>query len=157
MKKTYGSAEIQRIAKISKMQAIHWTQTGVVKPLEDAQGRGSKRVYSWENLIEMMICRELNYFKIERRLMAIVVDRLNQPFKETDSYWQYLRQNPKTEALYLLVSIGKEGEKFWHDGDKLHKGYMVVILNKKALPGFVEINSNYLIVNIGILISEAKG
>lgn len=102
---TYSSSEIQRIAKITKMQAIHWTQTGVITPLQDAQGRGSRRVYSWENLIEMMICRELNRYNVERSLMKDIINDINRPYHGFKSYWDYLKQNPKTDKLYLVISI----------------------------------------------------
>jgi hypothetical protein len=105
MEKTYSSSEIQRIAKITKMQAIHWTQTGVITPLQDAQGRGSRRVYSWGNLIEMMICRELNRYNVERSLMTAIIDDINRPYHGFKTYWDYLKQNPKTDKLYLVISI----------------------------------------------------
>ena len=105
MEKTYSSSEIQRIAKITKMQAIHWTQTGIIVPLQDAQGRGSRRVYSWENLIEMMICRELNRYNVERSIMREIVHDLNGPGLGSKNYWEYLNQNPKEDALYLVISI----------------------------------------------------
>jgi hypothetical protein len=105
MEKTYSSSEIQRIAKITKMQAIHWTQTGVITPLQDAHGRGSKRVYSWVNLIEMMICRELNRYNVERSFMKVIIGDINRPYHGFKTYWDYLKQNPKTDKLYLVISI----------------------------------------------------
>lgn len=105
MDKTYSSSEIQRIAKITKMQAIHWTQTGVITPLQDAHGRGSRRVYSWGNLIEMMICRELNRYKVERGIMATIMRDLNKPSGEFKNYWDFLKKSPKAGDLYLVISI----------------------------------------------------
>lgn len=112
MDTTYSSSEIQRIAKITKMQAIHWTQTGVITPLQDAQGRGSRRVYSWGNLIEMMICRELNRYNVERSLMKDIINNFNRPYHEFKSYWDFLKQNPETDDLYLVVSIMDEDDAF---------------------------------------------
>jgi len=105
MEKTYSSSEIQRIAKITKMQAIHWTQTEIITPFEDARGRGSRRVYSWENLIEMMVCRELNRYNIERFLMKTGINVFNKPFRNCSSYWEYLKENPKTDIFYLVISL----------------------------------------------------
>ena len=116
MEKTYSSSEIQRIAMITKMQAIHWTQTGVITPLQDARGRGSRRVYSWENLIEMMICRELSKYGVEKWVMNHIIHGMNKPTifpgqtgEETsyDSYWDFFKQNPKTDIVYLVITYLK--------------------------------------------------
>jgi hypothetical protein len=104
MEKTYSSSEIQRIAKITKMQAIHWTQTGIITPLEDAHGRGSRRVYSWENLIEMMICRELNRFGAERSVMDMIIGgMIRQPLGTYRNYWDFVKNNPKTKMYFLMI------------------------------------------------------
>jgi hypothetical protein len=132
MEKTYSSSEIQRIAKITKMQAIHWTQTGIITPLEDAEGRGSKRVYSWGNLIEMMICRELNRYKIERPVMKSAIRLLNTPANidepppRYESYWQFFKQNPDTEISFLVISLSSVN-KFWQ-GDL--KGWLRELIDQ---------------------------
>lgn len=105
MEKTYSSSEIQRIAKITKMQAIHWTQTGVITPLQDAKGRGSRRIYSWQNLIELMVCRELNKYNVERSLMKRVIDYFQTPSGRYSSYWDYLAQIPKmAQEHYIIIT-----------------------------------------------------
>ena len=139
MEKTYSSSEIQRIAKITKIQAIHWTQTGVINPLQDAQGRGSRRVYSWGNLIEMMICRELNRYNVERVLMKDIIYDLNRPYSEFKNYWDFLKQNPKTDYLYLVISIMDESNAFFrfmqqkHDKDHSVKFMMRMRDNTELL------------------------
>lgn len=126
IEKTYSSSEIQRIAKITKMQAIHWTQTGIITPLQDAHGRGSRRVYSWSNLIEMMICRDLNKYSIEKGVLGHVIRLMGEkslfPTKTGDmigydSYWDFYNQNPKTN-LVLLVICRFDPEEFvnWSGG-----------------------------------------
>jgi hypothetical protein len=57
MKAEYGSTEIQRIAIVSKIQLIHWTQVGAIKPLVDARGRGSRRIYRAEAVGESTVGR----------------------------------------------------------------------------------------------------
>jgi hypothetical protein len=193
MDKTYSSSEIQRIAKITKMQAIHWTQTGVITPLQDAQGRGSRRVYSWGNLIEMMICRELNRYKVERGIMANIIHAFNKPSSEFKNYWDYLKNNPKADNLYLVISImhmqevsewlqnsigdSKKTLKFLRDSlDKLSKydpklgqekdrrktnvkdGFLTTstMVGKEELKVITETNRSCVVVNITVLIEEAK-
>ena len=47
----YSSKEVQKKADISKIQLIHWSQSGVIIPADDARGRGSRRKYSFQNLV----------------------------------------------------------------------------------------------------------
>jgi len=116
--KTFSSSEIQKIAKITKMQAIHWTQTGIITPLEDARGRGSRRLYSWKNLIEIMICRELNSLSVERSIMELVITQLNSEFKGYESYWKYIKKNPKTDFLYFMLIAGYQLDKNFNSSIK---------------------------------------
>ncbi len=124
--RTYGSGEIQKIAGITKIQAVQWAQQGAVKPMQDIRGRGGRRVYSQQNLIEFMICRELNRFTIETRLMVLILEFLrrfpentrieiptNMPpemsFTSEDYYrgkpcfWDKFMKDPKQRA-YLQIS-----------------------------------------------------
>ena len=119
MGKTYGSGEIQQIAKITRIQAVHWTEQAAVIPFKDAKGRGGRRVYSWQNLIEFMICRELNRFSIETYIMTAILTWLRVSFQDSTrayipkgkdynfpqigSYWDFLKNNPKTDKKILYV------------------------------------------------------
>lgn len=75
--KIHSSKEMQVHARVSKTQLIHWTERGVILPLKDAKGRGGRRVYSHKNLIEAIICRELNKLSVETRLMKDILHWLN--------------------------------------------------------------------------------
>jgi|GEM_PF-2513495 len=74
--KTYYSKAIQKMAGISEIQIKHWTQTGVIIPFKDVRGTGRMRVYDHQNLIEAMICRELNQYSINYGMMKSVLDFL---------------------------------------------------------------------------------
>ena len=151
IQKTYSSSEIQRIAKITKMQAIHWTQTGIITPLEDAHGRGSRRVYSWENLIEMMICRELNRFEAGRSIMDMIIGGLiRQPLGTYRNYWDFFKINPKTKMYFLIIirvnywqlveylndkSVKKKAPRFAEKGlESIQRLYNSLDRKEKALP-----------------------
>lgn len=152
-KKVYSSSEIQRIAKISKTQAIHWTQTGVITPLQDAHGRGSRRVYSWSNLVEIMICRELNKYNIGRSLMQSIISRINKPGDRvtrfipiktgvSSSYWDYLNKYPKTDQVYLVIK------------EDSPNGFEIVM--KRNLMSVTADRPSCVIVNIAALIAETE-
>ena len=121
------------MAKISKMQIIHWSQIGAVVPFKDAKGRGARRVYSWQNLLEILICRELNKLTVEAHVMAIVLHWLRNSYdpdtlitlpkkakpqasrksshtfkfsgviKDPRSYWEMLQEKPDTKHVYLFL------------------------------------------------------
>ena len=145
----YSSSDIQRIAKITKTQAIHWTQTGIITPLQDAHGRGSRRVYSWKNLIEMMICRELNKYNIGRSLMKDIMDMINEPGDGASwpipikksvylSYWDYLAANLRSGQHYLIIVGGR-----------------FEIVKKRRLMSVSANRTSCVIINIAALIDEA--
>jgi len=170
MNETYGSGEIQRIAKISRIQAVHWTEQGAVIPAQDARGRGKRRVYDWQNLIEFMICRELNRFTIETHIMTAVLIFLRKAFEldyrvyipreeyqgydivERGSYWSFLKREPDTDVtvLYAFPTV-YHGKECWASG----------VLNSDTFGmAAITANTDYAsIIGIDIrkLIAEADG
>ncbi len=76
--KTYQSKDIQAYARVSKMQIINWSQQGAILPVADARGRGKIRKYDYRNLIEAMICRELNMLSIGIHYSKEVLSWLRQ-------------------------------------------------------------------------------
>lgn len=107
--KTYRSTDIQKIAKVTKMQLVHWSQTGAIVPLEDARGRGSRRLYSRQNLMEALICRELSKFSMETYVMHEVLSMLREStYKftfciERDSYESTLQRAPLDEIRSAVL------------------------------------------------------
>ena len=63
--KTYHSKEIQQICKISMSQLNHWVMIGAVIPFKNIRGRGKARLFNEQNILEAIVCRELNQFSIE--------------------------------------------------------------------------------------------
>lgn len=152
---TYGSTEIQRLAKISKMQAIHWTQIGAVIPFRDAKGRGSRRMYSWQNLIEMLICRELNKFTVETRVMVGILEYLRDSCIRTQkgmvSFWELLQKEPETDRVFLsLIAVTAGG------GSPLRGGYGVSTY-EELKAGLKKNQASALIINVRGLIDEVGG
>lgn len=99
--RTWGSGEIQSLAKITKMQLIHWTQTGVIIPYKDAKGRGARRRYDCQNLIEALICRELNRLRMETHIMKEILTWLRHTvFTFHFDYTYYLTPEPvRSQAI----------------------------------------------------------
>jgi DNA-binding transcriptional MerR regulator len=51
------SADVtRRIVGISYRQLVYWDKTGLLKPaIKQARGRGTRRVYSFEDLVELRV------------------------------------------------------------------------------------------------------
>lgn len=55
----YRTMEISRLLGLSKMQIIHSVVLGIVKPFQDAKGRGGSRLYSQHNFKQFEIIKAL--------------------------------------------------------------------------------------------------
>jgi DNA-binding transcriptional MerR regulator len=53
------SAEVaRRLAKVSYRQLVYWDETGLVRPsVQKARGKGSRRVYGFEDIVELVLIR----------------------------------------------------------------------------------------------------
>lgn len=71
--RTYQSKDIQKIARITDNQLKHWTMVGVITPHKTVRGTGKSHVYDHQNLIEVMICRELSEYSINYTVMRDVI------------------------------------------------------------------------------------
>jgi DNA-binding transcriptional MerR regulator len=155
--RTYRTMEIQELTGVPKDQIVYWARTNVFEPYEDVRGRGKSRQYSWENLIEIMICRELNRVGIGPELMAKILSHLrNEEFlyyvnvseNETGrcSFWQHLKRKPETKLAFLTLN---------YEAESAEASYRVCdrhILSKQ----FVEVGEfkTLVAINIQALIEE---
>ncbi len=152
--KTYGNAKIQGLTGMGKMQIIHLTQTGVIKPTEDKRGRGGRRKYSWENVIELMICKELRRYGMPIWIQEKVIFNLSLsahmvgkggPF----SFWEIIKKDPDTDFKLVSVSISKISgiEEFSYG-----------IIDRKKLIEDIEKNKIFtnVIIDISKLIEEIE-
>ena len=74
----YFSKELQKQAGVTDNQIKHWTMTGVIVPHKSVQGTGKMHTYDHQNLIEAMICRELQKYSMNYNLMKDVLSCLRE-------------------------------------------------------------------------------
>ena len=75
---TYNSKEASRIAGVSLRQIQYWDERGVIRPsVKAARGRGSKRLYSFHDLLCLKVMKDLTY----RGLSLQKVRRCLQPLR----------------------------------------------------------------------------
>ena len=101
----YKSNEIQSLANVSKAQLVLWTKRGCILPFKDPKLRGGHRTYSHRNLIEAMICRELNAYSVETALMREILDWLRR------KAWMFrILTTVESDNVYYREMDEKEGE-----------------------------------------------
>lgn len=74
--RAFKLAEIIKIFDIKQHFVIHLVETGVIKPLEDARGRGKSRRYSYLNLVEIGIFTQLTKLKISHVAAAQLIEAI---------------------------------------------------------------------------------
>jgi DNA-binding transcriptional MerR regulator len=146
----YGNKQIQRIAKVTKTQILNWTQRGAIIPLKDSKGRGDRRVYSHQNLLEMMLCRELSRLSVETNVMKQLLSQLrvqqwNFEFKACLSEESWMRSGLGTEIndLKLDKDLAKYSfAKTYYPETWKKKGYPDRIIRKHTVWEYLELYPN---------------
>ena len=77
--KAYSSTEIQRILGILGATVYYYVQACGVEPYVESKGRGGRRKFNSQNLIEFAICKTLQEFSIESHTIKRIIDWLNDP------------------------------------------------------------------------------
>jgi DNA-binding transcriptional MerR regulator len=89
----FQSSEAIKILWLTQRQVIHWAEKGLVIPEVDAEGAGSKRKYSYTNLLEYGLCKALfdmglGIYKVKRILQDLREDGDLKAWAENyKSYW----------------------------------------------------------------------
>lgn len=177
--KTYGSTEIQKGLGITKSQAIHWTQIGAVIPHQDSQGRGGRRRYSLQNVIEFALCRELSLFGIPTYVMVNALEYLRAPIfgpEATTPTHHAKRSDVPTPVkdVYLEIAANQKNRiTFWEYLEGHKEGRETLLLIEPIEPpmpisGFtfmvlrdasrmpINIKGTRLIIPIGLIASKLK-
>ena len=144
------------------------------------------RIYNQQNLIEAIICKELNKFSIESHLIRSVLDHLRgDTFTDSEgrnySFWEYFNLVPKPEFVYLFIA-GKDlksskkerqrknkpvkiksfgditDEEFFQSlSNPYGEGPVIGIISQKDIIGQVNAFPSTIIINIGRAIMDAGG
>ncbi|HVW25572.1 MAG TPA: MerR family transcriptional regulator [Polyangiaceae bacterium] len=78
------SADVtRRVVGVTYRQLVYWDKTGLIRPtIQKARGRGSRRVYSFEDLVELRVVARLLAVNISLRAVRKVARYLRQHFTE---------------------------------------------------------------------------
>jgi len=75
----YTSKEACSITRILQRILILFCEKWIILPFKDASGQGSQRLFSFDNLIEIMIAMQMWRSKMNLRLIKNVLDLWRQP------------------------------------------------------------------------------
>ena len=96
---SFRISEVSRVVGATHRQLAYWDKTGLVSPsLKSASGRGSQRLYSIENIIELKILTK----KILTKLL-----NSSLPLQRIRSSFGFIRRQSKTLASVIILTDGK--------------------------------------------------
>ncbi len=109
----YRVPEVTKIVGISYRQLDYWARTGLVRPsVQDAQGSGSQRLYSFQDLallklIKRMLDSGVNLQQIRKAMSTL--EKLDEPALGTTlvSDGNRIYQVESPEAVVDLLSSGQ--------------------------------------------------
>ena len=102
---TYNSKEASRIAGVSLRQIQYWDERGFIRPsVKAAHGRGSKRLYSFHDLLCLKVMQDLTH----RGLSLQKVRRCLQPLRRYSAghgqALESLKYLTDGERLFVITS-----------------------------------------------------
>ena len=104
IRRWYTAKDIRQLLGISSGQLFHWGQTwGLVIPEIEAPGRAFKDKYSFRNLLELALIKELNQFGFEPSQIKRILKHFDTelaPKEWRGSIWNFVRDGREDDASY---------------------------------------------------------
>lgn len=98
MQDEYLARDVQAIARISKSTLKNWVDVKAIKPIKNRTGRGTKRKFSKENLLDVMVCRELSFIQVKPRYFRSILDSIAD-----EGAWKKIANDP-LRVYFLILS-----------------------------------------------------
>ena len=101
-RRNFESRHVKEILGIDKDRLHHWTQNKkLIIPVVQGRGRGGRNQFSFENLLELDVIKELEYYGLDLNAIGKIMRSLRN-FKQAwyktgkpTSLWAYIRTNRK--------------------------------------------------------------
>lgn len=98
-----------KIVGISLRQIQHWDEIGLVKPsIREAAGKGSIRLYSYTDLIQLKVVKTLRDHRISLQKIRRSLEYLQSHFREIKKPLLELKFLTDGETIFVLASGRKE-------------------------------------------------
>ena len=105
MKEAYDSKMASRIVGVSLRQIQYWDERGFVRPsVKPAHGRGTKRLYSFHDLVCLKVVKDLAYHGISLQKIRRCLQPLRQYATKAEQPLDSLKYLTDGEKLFVITS-----------------------------------------------------
>lgn len=119
---TYDSKEVSKLLSISLRQLQYWDEKEIVKPsIRAAIGKGTMRLYSNEDLIQLRVVKRLRDFGISLKKIKNSINYLKYALPYIDKPLVELSFVTDGETIFqltcdqnLLIDTLRSGQITWH-------------------------------------------
>jgi DNA-binding transcriptional MerR regulator len=109
MKEAYDSKMASRIVGVSLRQIQYWDERGFVRPsVKPAQGRGTKRLYSFHDLVCLKVVKDLACHGISLQKIRRCLQPLKQYAARAEQPLDSLKYVTDGEKLFVITSDRKK-------------------------------------------------
>ena len=109
MKEAYDSKMASRIVGVSLRQIQYWDERGFVRPsVKAAQGRGTKRLYSFHDLVCLKVVKDLAYHGISLQKIRRCLQPLRQYAAKAEQPLDSLKYVTDGEKLFVITNDRKK-------------------------------------------------
>src|SRR5688572_96052 len=106
---TYNSKEASRIAGVSLRQIQYWDERGFIRPsVRTAQGRGTKRLYSFQDLLCLKVMKDLTHRGLSLQKVRRCLQPLRRYTAEPGQALESLKYLTDGEKLFVITSDREE-------------------------------------------------
>jgi len=111
----YGASAVLQLIGISYRQLDHWARTGLVRSsVRQASGRGSRRVYSFRDLVALRVVGQLREAGVSvqtiRKAVAYLKRHTEQPLSTLNLVGQGKKVFALTDDPSTLIEAGESGQ-----------------------------------------------
>ncbi len=103
--KTFDSKTVSRIVGVSLRQIQYWDEQGFIRPsVKTAGGRGTKRLYSFSDLVQLKVVKDLGEHGLSLQKIRRCLRHLRDSFPGEPQPLQSLRYLTDGDKLFVLTS-----------------------------------------------------
>ncbi|MBM4288314.1 MAG: MerR family transcriptional regulator [Deltaproteobacteria bacterium] len=117
----FGRQMVMSILGLTRMQLSHWDKTGVVKPTVGATGKGTRRGYTFQDLVQLRVAKQLREDGVSLQKIRKSLAWLRKHYLKAKTPLAELRLVTDGETLFV-VDLERDREKII---DTLKKGQTV--------------------------------
>jgi DNA-binding transcriptional MerR regulator len=128
---TYGKEAVVALTGLTYRQIDHWATTGVVVPIKAGKGKGSRREYSFKDLVALRMAKKLvaDGISLKKIRKALAWLRKQEEFKTLRQPLAELRFVTDAETLFV-TDLEKDQERII---DALRQGQLVFSVSLKEI------------------------